>query len=46
MRAHDHQHRQQRAGAVLEQDLARREPQIALRDIPADHDNRSAGSIG
>ena len=33
MRGGDHQHRQQLGGAVLERDLPRREPQIALRRV-------------
>ena len=33
IRGHHHQHRQQRSGAVLERNLLRREPQIALRSI-------------
>ena len=44
--ASDHQHRQQRLLAVLERDLPRREPQIALRRIPGAMLDRSAGRPG
>ena len=33
VRSSDHQHRQQRVGAVLERDPLRREPQVALRRV-------------
>ena len=34
LRGGDHQHRQQRLGAILERDLPGREPRVALRRIP------------